>query len=400
MKILIVGTDESLNKIKNIIDGIDSIETKEIIIDDTTLIKQDIKALPDDIDGIFATGIGVFYELSRNFSINVPMTYAHRSVVSLSEAFFNYVELGIKFNCPSFDVVEKSLVDDLVEEFELDFERYYVLKNKPKYDEDFYLSNHIRLFKEGKIDCVFTAFGYSYNILKKLEIPVFRLRVTKLDIKNDLTYLINDIKSKEASNKSFIVHNFKGEDNDYNNKLIKDYSILVDGILFKQDEERIIISNKGLLRKYTLNNAKTFLRNHQTDLSLLLSGGDTINQAIKNSQYAKKFIDETYRIIYYDGISLEKYDLMKNKKISASGDINKISENTGILKKHLYNISTFVCNKSDKKIRSSEMAKLLSLTRRSAVRIMDILVEKGYAKDANANSQTSGRPQKCIEILF
>lgn len=400
MKILLVGTDESLNKIKYIIDEIIDIETKEIIIDDTTLIKDNIKSLPDDIDGIFATGIGVYYELSRNFTIDIPFTYAHRSVVSLSESFLKYIELGKKYKRPSFDVVEKSLVDDLVEEFELDFDRYYVLENKPKYDEAFYLSNHIRLFKEGKIDSVFTAFGYSFNILKKLDIPVFRLRVTKLDIKNDLTHLINDIKSTKESNKSSVVHNFKGEDTDYNNKLIKDYSLLVDGILLDQEKDKIIISNKGLSHDFMLKKAGSFLRNHDTDLSLSISSGTSINKAIENSLYGKNFLDEDYRIVYYDGEVFEKYDLKKNKKITSSDDINKISEDTGILKKHLYNISTYALNKTEKKIKSSEMAELLDLTRRSAVRIMDTLIEKGYAKSADANSQTSGRPQKCIEILF
>src|SRR5699024_580205 len=112
MNILIVGTKESLDKSKEIISDL-NIKTQEIIIDDTTLISKKIKEIPSSIDGIFATGIGVYYELYKNFDLKVPINYAHRGVVSLSKALFSYMESDKKFKRPAFDVIDKYIVDDL-----------------------------------------------------------------------------------------------------------------------------------------------------------------------------------------------------------------------------------------------------------------------------------------------
>lgn len=399
MNILIIGTKESLDKSKNIISDF-NIKTQEKIIDDTTLISKKIKEIPTSIDGIFATGIGVYYELYKNFDLNVPINYAHRGVVSLSKALFSYLKSKENFKRPAFDVIDKYIVDDLVEEYGLNFDNYYVLKNKPKYDENFYLSSFIRLFKEGKIDCVFTAFGYCYEILKKLEIPVFRLNISNFDIKRDVYNLINQIKNQDAMYKTFLIHNFKGEDNDYNQRLIEEYNKLVDGILFDQDEDRIVISNKGFDKKDMFKNISSFLRNNDTDLAVSLATGESINKAIENSQRAKKILNKNYRICYYDGEGIEKYHIGKNTRVGFSFDLEKISNESEILAKHIFKIAALLASKKDPVFTSKDLASGLNLTRRSANRIMDKLVKSGYARKIRSNGQSTGRPQKCIEILF
>lgn len=399
MNILIIGTKESLDKSKNIIADF-NIKTQEIVIDDTTLISKRIKEIPTSIDGIFATGIGVYYELYKNFDLKVPINYAHRGVVSLSKAFFSYLKSKKKFKRPAFDVIDKYIVDDLIEEYGLNFENYYVLKNKPKYDESFYLSSFIRLFKEGKIDCVFTAFGYCYEILKKLEIPVFRLNISSFDIKRDVHNLISQIKNQDAMYKTFLIHNFKGEDSDLNQRIIEEYNKLVDGVLFDQDGDRIVISNKGYDKEDMFKNISSFLRNNDTDLGLSLATGESINKAIENSQKAKKILDENYRICYFDGEAIEKYDIGKNTRVGFSFDLEKISNESEILAKHIFKIASLVASKKDPIFTSKDLASDLNLTRRSANRIMDKLVKSGYARKLKANGQSSGRPQKRIEILF
>ena len=127
MKILLIGTIESINKIESIIKNY-KLEFMRVIIDDTDSLADVLGPLPNDIDGIFASGVGVFNKLIHSYDIDVPISYARRGATSFSKCLIKNYENIKTYKNPSFDCLDKKLLDSLIYDYDINIDDYKIIK--------------------------------------------------------------------------------------------------------------------------------------------------------------------------------------------------------------------------------------------------------------------------------
>lgn len=397
MKILILGPRTSIEIIKDNINTND-VELFELVIEDTTDIKKIINQIPSEIDGIFSSGKGVYYEL-RKYINNIPIHYTKRGIVSLSVAFINFIKSGKKYKNPSFDVVERNILDLLISDYDLDFDEYFLQTINPKLDESSYIKEHIELFHSGKADCVFTAFEHTYNYMKKRSIPVFRIQAIGQEIMEDFEKLKRSIFYKNIQNKMLLVHNFMcKKPNQKFYDFIEDYSSVLNAFRLEDSSSHVIFSNNFASKNELILLIEQLILKHDfKDFYLALATGSSVQLAMKNAEDGLKYCDSTSPIVFFDGDTLDKYRL-STQEDPISLQIEEISRNANIQIDNLIKILLYAKSSDNHILTTSDISSILKLTKRSALRIMNKLVKTNYASYVIQKDGVAGRPENSIKM--
>ena len=265
MKIAIVGAADSVDKIYNTLEkkytDIEFILKKEDKIEKMLKI---IKGIKDEIDGIYLTGIGVYYALVNDNEIELdkPVVYTRRGSIGLIKSFWELKEkrhniLNLKLG---IDVVEKETLLNVINEFDIKLKKIFYQKYEIQKTEEEYLEEYLKSYENREIDCVFTAFGYIYNVLKEKKIPVYRIQATNIEIESEFKTLLNRIELTNNRKDKIGIEIIKIDsiksslDNNLENKLklekkLLEYSKEVEGkIQVSDNKEYMIISNIEMLK--------------------------------------------------------------------------------------------------------------------------------------------------------
>lgn len=413
MNIGIIGANDSVDKIIELVEkeyeDINFISFRHNEIEN---IDEIFSEIPQDIDGIFATGIGVYNKL-QSFNFNCPISYAKHGSIGLLKTFFDvYNEnLDLKNKNISFDIIDEQSVSDIIKEFDIPINNYYVPCPDNYKSESFYLENHLKLYRDKKVDYIFTSFGYIYSLLKNLNIPVYRIYPSNIDIKSNIDSLIRNINLVKLNKKSLLVYKFNissKENKSYIKSILTEYANLIEGLITEySDNSLIIISNKNFYNEidclyliYAFLNKKNI-----SNILVGLGTGTTLTKAIDNAEIAIENTSSSDWLYFYDGNVLKKYDQYNTNyktKYLSDEKIQNISEKTGIRTKHIQIIDLSIVNLNRNIFTSSELSDLLGLTVRSANRIMNTLVKNNFAEfiDNSSFNESIGRPKRQIKINF
>lgn len=424
MKIAIVGAADSVDKIYNTLEkkytDIEFILKKEDKIEKMLKI---IKSIKDEIDGIYLTGIGVYYALVNDNEIELdkPVVYTKRGNIGLIKSFWslkkekrNLVNLKL-----GLDVVEKETLLNVINEFDIKLEKIFYQKYEIQKTEEEYLEEYLKAYGSGEINCVFTAFGYIYNVLKEKMIPVYRLQATNIEIENEFKTLLNRIElinnRKDKIGIEIIkIDSIKSSlDNNLENKLklekkLLEYSKEVEGkIQVSDNKEYMIISNIEMLKnkgnlKVILSLKEEFER---IDEKLLIGIGEgrTIFQAEKNARVALKLsLNQEGKIFYSNGEKIRgpllNIEELEYKSVSDE-KIKNIADEIGISPVYLEKIKGMIKKQKKNNFTSIEIAEILNITPRSVNRIVKKIIEKDYAESVQVeNPLTAGRPRRIIKF--
>ena len=425
MKIAIVGATDSVDKIYNILinkyEEIDFILKKE---DKIEKISEAVEEVKDEVDGIYLTGIGVYYALVNNSEIEVekPIVYTKRGNIGLIKSFWDLKEdrkdiLDLKLG---IDVVEEEVLSDVMREFDIKLEKIFYQKYEIQKTENEYLEEYLREYEKGQLDCVFTAFGYIYNVLKEKKIPVYRIQATNIEIENEFVSLLNRIEI--LKNKSFNIGVQIIKINSQNNNLDKnslknrmkieksllEYSKEVEGnIQISDEKEYMIISNIDILQSQenlkNILDLKEKIGIQDESLKVGIGEGNTIFQAEKNARAALKLsLNKKGNIFYSNGEKIRgpllNSNFLEYKKISDE-KVKNIAEEIGISSMYLEKIKGIIKKQKKNTFTSIEIADILNITTRSANRIIKKIIEKDYAESVQVeNSITAGRPRRIIKF--
>ena len=424
MRVAIVGAADSVDKIYNILEkkyiDIEFVLKKEDKIEKIHEVLEEIK---DEVDGIYLTGIGVYYSLVNNskFDLEKPVVYTRRGSIGLIKSFWELKEeknniLNLKLG---IDIVEEEILLNVLKEFDIKLEKIFYQKYEMLKKEEEYIEEYLKAYKNGEINCVFTSFGYIYNVLKEKKIPVYRIQATNIEIENEFKALLNRIE---------LVNNRKGKigieiikleslnmnlDNNLENKMkiekkLLEYAKELEGNIQTSDKkEYIIISNIEVL-KNTENLKRIF--SLQNELELLeekivvgIGEGNTIFQAEKNARISLKLsLNKNGKIFYSNGEKI-KGPLYSSKELEykkvSSKRMKKIADEIGINSSYLEKIKGIMCKKKKDEFTSSEIAEILNITQRSTNRILKKIIEKDYAESVQVeNSVGVGRPKRIIKF--
>lgn len=428
MKIGIIGAADSVDKIYNILkekyNWIEFVLEKEDKIENTLKIIENIK---ESVDGIYLTGIGIYYTLINDVKIELekPVVYTKRGSIGLIKGFWEMFKEN-KFSMDrklkiGRDIIEEEIFSEVIKEFDIKIEENYYQKYESGKTENEYLENYIKKFEAGEIECVFTAFGYIYNKLKEKKIPVYRLQATNIEIENELLSLLNKIENFENKRNNIGIEiiklNFLNKELDNNlgkkleiEKKLLEYSHEVEGnIQSSDDKEYIIISTIDILKnEENLRNIlklKKIIEEQQGTLIVGIGEGKTLFQAERNAKEALKVsLNQGGDIYFSDGekirgplFSLKEFEY---KKISDT-KINNIAQEIGISPIYIEKIKGMIKKQKKDKFTSVEIAEILHITPRSVNRILKKIIEKNYAENVHLESSlTAGRPRRVIKFYF
>lgn len=428
MKIAIVGVSDSVKKIHKLLSQ--KYKNIEFILLEEEKIENMLKYIQDiskDVDGIYLTGIGVYYSLinSKNVEIKKPVCYVKRGSIGLIKSFWDFQKdkTHIKDDLKiGIDVVGEKNFLEIIKEFEIDVKSYYYQEYNPDKTEEEYLKNYIEKYKKNEINCVFTAFGYIYNFLVKNSIPVYRIQATDIEIEDEFISLLNKIKYIENKSSKIGVKILKifSEDkkiykNNLKNKMeiekeLLGYSKEVEGNIQVCDEnEYMIISNIELLKDEEnlkkICELKEMLKKREEKVAVGIGEGNTLFQAERNARKALRLsFSREGEIFLFDGNNirgplLAQYEL-EYRNISDER-LEKISEEIGVSSIYLEKIKSMIKRQNKDSFTSEEIAHILGITQRSVNRILKKIIEKNYAENIRReNSLTAGRPRRIIKFYF
>lgn len=426
MRIAIVGAGDSVEKIYNILSKkykkIEFILKKEDKIENTLKI---IKEIESEVEGIYLTGIGVYYSLLNNkeLEINKPVVYTKRGSIGLIKSFWELQKdsLIVDNIRLGWDIVEEHIFNEVVKEFDIELKGSYYQKYEPNKTENEYLENYLEKYKSKETNCIFTAFGYIYNKLKEKKIPVYRLQATNIEIENDFVALLNKIILNEK-NSGLGVQIIKINSNktgfDKNNlelkmeieKSLLEYSKKVEGnIQISDEKEYMIISNIDILQgdeslKEILA-LKSRFEGQNEELAVGIGEGKTIFQAERNARVALKLSLTKEGKIFYSNGKVVKGPLLNSKELEYKRDsderIKTMAEEIEISPIYLEKIKSMIKKKKKNSFTSVEIAEVLNITTRSVNRIIKKILEKDYAEIVQVESSiTAGRPRRVIKFKF
>lgn len=415
MKIVVIGATDSVDLIveyvKNEYKDIDFIPIRH---DEIETLDNIIPQIPKDIDGIYATGVGVYNSLHK-YKFKFPIVFAKRGGIGLTKTFYNmYLEgLDLKDKTISFDAIDEFYITNIIKEFDIPIKNYYIPKEYQDKSESFHIENHLKLYKDEKIDYIFTSFGYIYSLFKKLNLPVRRIYPSRMDILNSINSLIEEINMANLDKKSLMVYRASVKNNENYGQaknLFTKFSNSVEGFITENSENSFtIITNKGTATcDLGLNLIVNFIEQRNPiilkSIKIGIATGSTLGQALQNADIALENASFDDNIYFYDGHAMKKIDSRNKDSFIqfSTEEIEKISTRTGIRTKHIQNIylSTITLNRNI--FTSDELADILNLTSRSANRIINSLIRNSYAKevDNKAFNENVGRPKRYVEINF
>ena len=105
-----------------------------------------------ETSGTLFTGIGVHESAKAMGQIVNPYEHIPRGSYSLIRALWELQHDKNKIHRISIDVVTDEILEDIKREFHIHFEKIHTMPFAPHLPEQAYEDNHLKLFREGKID--------------------------------------------------------------------------------------------------------------------------------------------------------------------------------------------------------------------------------------------------------
>lgn len=385
-------------------------------------------------DILLFTGPIPYYIARKNVEEDIPMLYVSYSGTAFYKTIFKYLESinwdkskTIRF---SIDTVQKRIVHEMLDEFDINHYKVYAKEYKEYIDAKELVEYHYRLYKEGQIDFAITCLTSAYKSLKSMGVPVYRIVPTTMSIRETLRLTkleAQNIISKDAQLCVGVVKvlNWNSMDNyspsEYEQRRMKltmtelfinFCESIKASMKFENDDEYIFYATRGAIENIT-----NFYRyipliqdvNDQLPFKICigLGYGYSANEAEKNSRealkYAKNYDKNSCYVIMEDG--KVKGPLGAGRTIEFYSRTNE-PEVIELIQKS--NVSATTLNKiigiqdsiGKETLTANDIAESLNITLRSARRILNSLEESGIAKVVGEEQLAGrGRPRQVYKLL-
>lgn len=377
-----------------------------------------------ECDGLIFTGMGVYYKTIEKVDITLPHVYIPFLTSSIMKAFW---ELKNKFpECKniSIDIVDRTEVEDVLEEFNLNDINIQTMEFNHLYPEQKYVDFHLEAQKQNKACIAITGLGWVFEQVSNLGYPTIRLYSTKSSIRNtikDLIYRINEVMVK-YSNLAVQVIYIEGPEDVSRYRRIEISSFVsinligylkeIQGSIFNLSWNKyLIFSTRGAVENnQNLQRLKDILDYvKKEDLKVFVGTGlgataheSEINankalSAAKNLGESCIFKVEDKRI---EGPLLDEVELSYNF-IMDSEEIDKMSEKIDLSPIYIQKINSIKEKYGKDTFTSDELSQYLDVSVRTANRIIKKVLDNNLGEEIGLETNKSvGRPKKIIRINF
>lgn len=426
MKIGIVGPSDSVDKILRVIEAhypfLDTVLYKKEKIDEVLEIMDECI---HKTDGILFTGCAVQGKAEKYIKIDKPNEAVMRNDSSIMKAFWDIKSDEKQINRVSIDLVERELVNEIVDELGIEIEELYVMPYDSDKSENEYIKRHIELWENGKVDIIISAFGAIYNELKAKGLPIYRLNLTTPLIKSSIENLINKVKTNQIKANQIAIQILKIKNLKQNlisqyDDLIKkntverqliEYVREVQGSIFQLGTDKYIIfsTRRTLEDKSVLSYFQKMIENFDSQGITIYSGigfGNTGWNAEYNAKNALAMAEKALNATFYiidennkikgpiNGEDEVNYDLYVYDE-----KINEVAKEIGVSSTYLSKVLSIMEKKGEKNFSSDTLGHYLGITERSARRIIEKFINSGYAEVVTTTvNKGIGRPKKIVKI--
>ena len=429
MKLGIIGSKASCDIVKKCVKEIDS-TVSAVTYEEEQVNKSDrlIEACERECDAVLFTGCAIESFVGRSHCFTKPHASVEKSVLSIAAAFLEMQKQGIELDAFSIDIVEQQVIEDLLDAFDILARNIYACPFKPGGEEEQYVEWHMQLVDAGKVNIVLTSLRWVYETLTKKGYRAIYLPPTREKVRAALEKLKNRCALEKAEYAQAAVEIFqlsnyeRKKENYYSSMMAKadiekeiiGYTKGIQGAFFALGRrEYIVFSNSGAVQEEFNQRALVMLQRKVFDennivLNVGIGTGETMNAAELNARQALEYSlkSKKQEIFLIDAEQVRHGPVgndiqLEYQLISSDPKISEISEKTGLSTSSILKIIAIADVRKSYVFDAQQLAECLSITVRSARRILNKIMEAGYGKVyAKETAVTGGRPKALVELLF
>ncbi|EJL27682.1 hypothetical protein [Brevibacillus sp. BC25] len=383
-----------------------------------------------ELNGWFFSGPIPFTIAKNVLSPDANIVYCPPNGSNLYRCFIQMsIDQKTAVNRVSIDMIdsEGTHLSEAMSELDIPEEGIYVSMYNENFDLDAITQFHISLWREGKTQGAFTTFSVVEHALREEGIPVYRVLMTKMEIRQAMKIVIEKVKSSYFKDTQIGVEIIELEQFDkiperastrfYLQHLeLKIRQILLalcdrlDGSLLANGNGRYqIFSSRGAIQREI-----EMLRHTVEQLSLEaevpvavgVGFGDTAfsaeNNARKAIQHAKERPGAGIVVVQDNGVMMESVGETEELAYSFRSSDRELLEKlnrANVSVKSYHKLRALVQRMGWKTFSTTDIASHLSMTVRNAQRIMGSLCEVDLAEFSGEEQQAvRGRPKKLYQL--
>lgn len=318
----------------------------------------------------------------------------------------------------SIDIPSKKYVTDVFDESNIRMDQVYIVDYEKQFDEEYLFAHHNELWQQGKIDYAVTCRSNVYDKLVERGIPCYRLIPPAKSMRSlmEMVHLKSEAILLDLAR--FAVLNI-GVNYEHNNEadalkvyqIVQDYAKTHGGSVTRTSDYISIYTDRKKLEEMTLQftyfpfmeKIKSILK---MDLFIGIGLGWSNHDAEKHSMIALQEAVLKNNAIFLVNEVMEVKSLLEETKYDHSlrttdKDFLEIANKTNLSIQTLSKIKNYYIGTSKKGISSDELANGLNFSRRSAQRILKVLLETNLANIIGEEQPyLKGRPVPLYRILI
>ena len=122
-----------------------------------------------------------------------------KSVVSIAGAFLQMQKSNIELDAFSIDIVEKQVIEDLLDAFDILARNIYSCPFQAGVEEEQYVEWHMKLLDEGKVNVALTSLRWVYKILQEKGYHAIYLPPTRAKVRVALEKLKMNVRFRKQN---------------------------------------------------------------------------------------------------------------------------------------------------------------------------------------------------------
>lgn len=424
----VVGPKESCGIIKKAIHQID--KDHEVRIYTRELVREAADVIDDceqECDGVIFTGSGICDYVLEHHQMQRPYTYIKRTASSIAEVFLKMVREGREIDTFSIDVVEKQIVEDILDAFHIQPRNIYTCPLLTGVAEEEYVEWHLKLQEKKMTDVAVTAYVAVYRMIEEQGGRVFYLEPKRSQIRDALADLEKGHALAQAEYSQIAVEliqmsNFPEKEDQYYNAMASKAQFEVELIRYVRGiqgsvfpfgrEEYVIYANSGVVKGKKNHKDLRELQDQAKTMGLVVNAGlGTGITAYQAEMHARKALE--YSLGKGDGgifqideeetiegpLGLEQQ--LQYSMISFDPKIQLICDKTGLSMESILKIQAIAEVRKSYVFDAPELAGCLGITERSARRILSKVQAAGLGTVcARESAAKGGRPRALVEFNF
>lgn len=430
IRMAIVGPLDSVAVVHEVAsERADYLTPVSLVYKDASEVQNILTQHANEFDMWMFSGI-VPYQHALALKLNKPLFYIPHTGSSLYRVLLQmtYIE-NLKIENISFDTFSKEEVEEAFTDIDLPLPKTYVNHYEGIISAGEITEWHYNLWKSGQCNIAVTCFLATYENLKKMGIPAFRIWPTRSDIRTTLDIAINAFEAQRFKGSQLAIQHIAIDDYDdiirastsYDVKRIEIrlYQILVSyaerlrgSIVLRGDGQYTLYSTRGILEELTDGFiVMPILEEITRDVAVKVSGGIGFGatayaaeeNAFKALGIAQRKGKGLWMVVTDDRQAIGPLSSAIHLKYSIRAEeavCKKFADKLNLSITTVNKLLAVIDKLAKDTIGADDLAMYLAITPRSARRLLATLVDQGLAEVVGEEMLVKGRPRKLYKIFL